>query len=392
MNLNTNLHLAYCTNVHPGETWAEMFESLKQHTLRVRERVCAGRRFGISLRLSNRAAHELKERAVLLEFQRWLNQNQCYVFTIDGFAFGHHYGIQIRDQFYAPDWTSPERLAYTNVLFDLLAQLVPTGIEGSVSTLPCSFKGYCVLADELKSMRSNLWRCVEHVARVSEQTGRKMHLALEPEPLCLLESSGETIQLFDRLRAEHPRDPRLAEHLAVDYDTCHFAVEFEEPQNALACLVQHGIKIGKIHLSAALTARPTAEARAALKELVEADRLHQVCERDANGQRIIYRHINEALLAAPHPEAVEALALPEWRVHLHVPLGHLPDAPFGNTNEHVLGVLDLLSANPTICSHLEIKTYLWKVLPPELKNRDVADQLAAEYSWTLTQLAERGLA
>ena len=39
-----------------------------------------------------------------------------------------------------------------------------------------------------------------------------------------------------------------------------------------------------------------------------------------------------------------------------------------------------------------METYTWEVLPQELKDRDVVDQLAAEYDWTLTQLRERDLA
>jgi hypothetical protein len=53
--------------------------------------------------------------------------------------------------------------------------------------------------------------------------------------------------------------------------------------------------------------------------------------------------------------------------------------------------MDELRANPGLCSHIEMETYTWEVLPPELKNRDVVDQLVAEYDWTLTQLRERGL-
>ena len=80
--------------------------------------------------------------------------------------------------------------------------------------------------------------------------------------------------------------------------------------------------------------------------------------------------------------------LPEWRIHFHVPL-HAPAAPpFENTNDHLLGVLDLLAANPEICSHLEMETYTWEVLPPELKSRSVVEQLAAEYAWTLARLAD----
>jgi hypothetical protein len=38
-----------------------------------------------------------------------------------------------------------------------------------------------------------------------------------------------------------------------------------------------------------------------------------------------------------------------------------------------------------------METYTWEVLPPELKNRNVVDQLVAEYEWTLRQMAERGV-
>jgi len=66
MRLNHGLHLAYCTNIHRGETWRETFDSLKNHTLAVRERVCPKKPFAIGLRLGNRAARELSEPAALL--------------------------------------------------------------------------------------------------------------------------------------------------------------------------------------------------------------------------------------------------------------------------------------------------------------------------------------
>ncbi len=56
MKLNQGLHLAYCTNIHRGETWPETFDSLKNHSLAVRKRVCPRAPFAIGLRLSHRAA------------------------------------------------------------------------------------------------------------------------------------------------------------------------------------------------------------------------------------------------------------------------------------------------------------------------------------------------
>ncbi|HSY42511.1 MAG TPA: metabolite traffic protein EboE, partial [Candidatus Acidoferrum sp.] len=293
-----------------------------------------------------------------------------------------------------PDWTSPERLAYTNLLFDLLAGLVPDGVEGSVSTLPGSFKQFINNAGQTKLIRNNLWRCVEHVSRLSERTGKKLHLGLEPEPLCLLENSRETISFFERLRAEHRNDPRLDEFLGVNYDCCHFAVEFEESQKALNAFKKAGIKISKLHLSSALKTLATPEARAALKKFTDDVYLHQVIARNDRGNLEYFRDLPDALATNPKlfRPAGPSSKLPEWRIHFHVPLHAPAIPPFQNTNDHLLGVLGWLAKNPRACSHLEMETYTWEVLPPPLKSRSVVRQLAAEYDWTLARLAERGLA
>jgi len=392
MQLKHSLQLAYCTNIHRGETWPETFASLQHYALAVREKVCPQKPFAIGLRLGERAAVELSDPRTRLAFQRWLDKNACYIFTINGFPYGQFHGTRVKEQVYRPDWTTPERVAYTNLLFDLLAELLPAGIAGSVSTLPGSFKEFHPTAEAQKSIRQNIWHAVQHIARVSEKTGRKLHLGLEPEPLCLLENSAETILFFEQLRAEHPHDPRLAEHLGVNYDCCHFAVEFEEPQTALPRLVNHGIKISKIHLSSALKVRPTAEAREALKKFADDVYLHQVVTRDNAGNRDCYRDLPDALAAKNPQSAIRNPQLPEWRIHFHVPLHASAAPPFANTNDHLLGTLDWLAENPQLCSQLEMETYTWEVLPPELKAHDVVDQLAAEYNWTLAELAKRGLA
>ncbi|HZL13915.1 MAG TPA: metabolite traffic protein EboE, partial [Verrucomicrobiae bacterium] len=353
MKLNHNLHLAYCTNIHRGETWRETFDSLKNCTLAVREKICPRSPFAIGLRLSNQAAIELSERAAILEFQKWLGKNSCYVFTINGFPYGRFHGERVKEQVYAPDWTSPERLAYTNLLFDLLAKVLPEGIEGSVSTVPGSFKEFISSREQEKLIRKNLWRCVEHISRVCEKSKRRLHLGLEPEPLCLLENSAETIQFFGQLRDGHENDPRLGEFLGVNYDCCHFAVEFEEPKNAFAALQNAGIKISKIHLSSALKTKTTKAARAALKVFADDVYLHQVVERDETGKLKFFRDLPDALEFANRKSQIANRKPAEWRIHFHVPLHAPAIAPFESTNDHLLGVLDLLAENPELCSHLE---------------------------------------
>jgi hypothetical protein len=390
MELNHGVHLAYCTNIHRGQTWRQTLATLQKYTLAVRERVSPGRPFAIGLRLGDQAATELAEKPKLRQFQHWLDKNNCYVYTINGFPYGRFHGAPVKEKVYLPDWTSPERVAYTNLLFDLVAELLPAGVEGSVSTLPGAFKAFIKKDEEKKAMRQNLWRCVEHISDLSRRTGKKLHLGLEPEPLCFLENSAETISFFAQMRADRKNDPRLDEFLGVNYDCCHFAIEFEEAASALAAFQKAGIKISKIHLSSALRTAPTRPALAALKKFSDEVYLHQVIERDARGRLKFYRDLPEALAGYSKFKSINS-KLPEWRIHFHVPLHAPAMPPFRNTNDHLLGVLDWLAQNPKLCLHLEMETYTWEVLPAKLKSRSVVEQLAAEYSWTLARLAERGL-
>jgi hypothetical protein len=389
MILDHGLHLAYCTNVHPGGDWAQTFDSLRRYTFAVKEKLGYRSAYAIGLRLSDRASRELLDPNRLLEFQHWLDQHDCYVFTINGFPFGQFHGTRVKEHVYLPDWTDSQRVEYTNRLFDLLSRLVPAGVEGSVSTLPGSFKEFIRTEEQQRAIRDNVWRCVEHIARLSERTRRGLHLGLEPEPLCLFEDSVETAQFFDRLREEHPGDPRLNQYLGVNYDTCHFAVEFEEPQQALARLRDHEIKVSKIHISNALKLRPTPGALKQLAAFQEDVYLHQVIVLRQGGTLSRFKDLDEALTSSLARSTAPG---EEWRVHFHIPLHSQPPGEFKSTADHIRGLFELLRNEPALCSHLEMETYTWAVLPEALKSRSVSDQIVAEYRWTLNQLRELGLA
>ena len=385
MRLKHGLHLAYCTNIHRGEDWPEIFRALREHTLAVRNQVCPDRAYAIGLRLSDRASRELSQAGTLLEFRQWLQKENCYVFTINGFPYGQFHGTRVKEQVYAPDWTTTERLEYTQRLFNLLAQLLPDGVEGSVSTVPCSFKEFIRSEKQVAAMRAQLWKCVDSIAALSERTGKHLHLGLEPEPLCFLETTTEAARFIAEMRDERPGDDRLLRHLGINYDTCHLAIEYEDPRTAIDRLRQNGIRLSKIHLSSALRVRPTPAARAALAQFADGTYFHQVIERGPDGALLRYRDLDVALAQPLSPSNQT-----EWRVHFHIPLHAQPTALFENTSDHLLSVLDIIQETPTLCSHFEMETYTWEVMPPELKNRSVVDQLVAEYGWTLDQLGRRG--
>lgn len=391
MKLQHDIHLAYCTNIHRGETWEQTFDTLQKYALAVRDRVSPGKAYAIGLRLGDAASRQLSDRATLTAFQRWLEANNCYIFTINGFPYGSFHGARVKEQVYAPDWTTDERVAYTCRLFDLLAELVPSGVEGSVSTVPCSFKEFIESPAQVAAMRAQLWRTVEHIAYVSEKSGKMLHLGLEPEPLCYLETTAETVQFFDELRTDRPNDDRLNRHLGVNYDTCHLAVEFEDAAESIRRLQSENIKISKLHFSSALKVKPTHEARRALAAFVEPVYFHQVIARWPGGRITRTKDLDIALAESSGLDDIAEAELPEWRIHFHIPLHSRPTELFDTTSDQILGVIDLLAANPNLCRHIEMETYTWEVLPGPLKKRDVVDQLADEYAWTLNKLSARSL-
>lgn len=388
MLLKHGLHLAYCTNIHRSETWAETFAALEQSTLRVKARVQPRGRYAIGLRLSDRAAQELSDPAALLGFQRWLDRHDAYVFTINGFPFGQFHDVRVKENVYRPDWTDARRVAYTERLFRLLAQLLPPEVEGSVSTSPGTHKDFITRPEQAEQMRANFWRLVEFLDELSGKSNRLLHLGVEPEPFGGFENTAETVQFFERMREAHPGDARLERHLGVNYDACHLAVEFEEPAAAMAEFQRHGIRISKLHLSSALRLRPTPAALQLLARFDEPVYLHQVIVRQADGRLVKFRDLAPALQSAART------ARPpdeEWRVHFHVPLHWQPTGPLQSTVDQVRGLLPLLQAQPQLCSHLEMETYTWAVLPEFLHSAEVVDQLVGEYEWVLRELAHWGL-
>ncbi|NRB74320.1 MAG: metabolite traffic protein EboE [Verrucomicrobiales bacterium] len=400
MRLKHNIDLGYCTNIHRGETWEETFDGLQRYTDEVRKRVSPDQPYGIGLRLGHDACRELASDAAAKDgFRRWLDDRNAYVFTINGFPYGKFHGSRVKEQVYAPDWTTTERLDYTKQLFDLMVELSPGGQSISVSTVPGSFKGFIkpeTRQEQLEAMYRNLTACADHIESLREKTGRDIHLGLEPEPLCLFETSEETIEFFDGYLSGREGDERsrILSNIGVNYDTCHLAIEYEDPGSSVEGLLDAGIRISKIHLSSALKLTPNPESVKRLEAFQDEVYLHQVVVR--SGDSVTHRFV-DLPDAFSWFEENSANAGDEWRVHFHVPLHARAVEYFDDTRDQISGVFQLLKdASSTdgelFCQHFEMETYTWEVLPEEIRSRDVVDQLEAEYGWTLSEFRRYGLA
>ena len=395
-------HLTYCTNIHPGESWAEVRRNLERFVVPVRERFAPGVPFGVGLRLSAESARTLAAPEVLAELREFLDAHDLYVFTINGFPYGTFHGKPVKEDVYLPDWMAPERLAYTNQLADILAALLPEGMDGSISTVPGAFAPRVAGDADQASMARAMLAHVAHLVRLRAATGRRIALALEPEPCCFLETIAETVDFFSRhlhsaaavemVRAETGLDAAAAEavireHIGVCLDACHLAVEFEDPAEVLAALDRAGIRVPKTQLSAGLrvllpgTEQGDAAALGALATFADDVYLHQVVERRADGS--LRRHLDLPQALAADPGRSEPR---EWRIHFHVPLFRDRYGELEGTQRYVGELLGLVRER-TDCTHFEVETYTWDVLPEEYRRDDIVIAVSRELEWAAGQLA-----
>ncbi len=359
----------------------ETFHMLRTHVLAVRDRLRASssldadEAFAIGLRLSAMAAQELLEGNHVAEFREWLEETNTYVFTINGFPYGSFHGTRVKEQVFKPDWTEQARVGYTKDLFRILAAIARPGTGASVSTLPGSHKTFH--ADE-GPIRKNLIELAGWLEELAAETGHDFHLGLEPEPLGHFENTVETLAFFERLHAEAPDAEILRRRIGVNFDTCHFALEYDDVRASLDVMVNSGIRISKIHLSSALVLDPRDPAAiAAIRAFDEPTYFHQVLVLGDGARITRFVDLPDFLNAGEIAGAVEA------RVHFHIPLDAEPSPPLHSTRREVARVLAWRRENPSACGHYEIETYTWGVLPGGLQ-RPVEVQIAGEYAWVLS--------
>lgn len=381
--------LAYCTNIHPAETWQETLRALETHVLAVRDRLLeAGDQpvdqpYPIGLRLSAIAAAELLRDGNLARFKNWLDSNRCYVFTINGFPYGSFHGTRVKEQVFLPDWTSPQRVDYTRDLFRIIAAIAPKTSGGSISTLPGSHKSF--QADEAP-IRSNLIEMAYFIEDLAQEHQIDLHLGLEPEPLGHFENTAETLAFFERLNTDAKHSAVIANRIGLNFDCCHFAIEFDDAAKSLDILAnQAGIRLSKIHLSNALSLEPSDPAAIdAIRKFDEPTYFHQVIARRPDGSLERFQDLPLFLSSVDKGE-IDPGEFDEARVHFHIPLDAQPSPPLGSTHSHVEETLAWCVKHPTACQHFEIETYTWGVLPGNLQ-RPVEQQIAAEYHWVLEKL------
>jgi hypothetical protein len=392
MDLGNGLgHLTYSTLVHPGDTWDEMRASLETYVPDVKRRFCPDAPMGVSLRISNASAERLindpEERARL---RAYLDEQDLYVYTVNAFPYGPFKGETVKENVYEPDWATEERTQYTMNVARILTEITPPEVEPTIQTAPLAFRPKVVDQAYVDRFTENLLRVVAFLMNLEAETGRRVKLALEPEPYCFLETIEETVEYFNEHVYTTAASLRLAElsgqplaevfqgvrrYLGVVFDICHQSVEFEDIEEDLKMLVDAAIPIYKLQEASALNVPMVDdEIVRELKRYADTIYLSQTTElRD--GEITRYLNLEDAIAAYEEDPGPRA-----WRTHFHVPVFLDDLGPFRTTRDGIDAALSVHAATP-LSTHLEIETYTWDVLPDHLKTGDITDYVIRELEY-----------
>lgn len=364
----SSLPVSYCTNVHAGRTVAEVDAGLDEYTVAVRD--ACGQPLAAGLWLARSVATELLASPdTLTAFRDRLAERQLPCYTLNTFPYGDFHSERVKENVYLPDWTTDARRIYTIDCAQILASLLPDGTEGSLSTLPLGGRmnprGERFLEDSI----SQIIQTARELQQLYEQTGKRIRLAIEPEPCCEMSSvPADVIPVFTRLRehaAELGAPDVVNDFVGLCFDVCHQAVEFEDVAESIELLEAHSIRINKVHISSAIELLDPATNRAgreALAGYVEPRYLHQTYALCGDGRVLNRVDLNrDDVLRDPdsYSEFDQASA---WRVHFHVPVNAEQLGPLGTTRKDLRRALSAVQ-QLDYAPHLEIETYTWEVLP-----------------------------
>ena len=401
MELGNGLgHLTYSTLVHPGDTWAEMWDSLNRYVPQVKARVSPHKTFGVSLRLSNASAKTLtgdpQERERLKEF---LHSHDMYLYTVNAFPYGPFKNRVVKKDVYEPDWSTDLRSTYTMQVADILAEVASPNVNPSIQSPPLGFKPNVKGPEYVNEFTRHVISTIAHMVMLEKRTGRTVTLALEPEPACFLETTDEAIDYFknhlyasEAVRqlvtatglSKSQAESALRKHLGMVYDICHQAVEYEDIGKSLGALHDAGIPVFKLQEAAALRVpNVTPETVAAMRPFAETVYLTQTIEKIGDK---LNRYLNledafAAFEANPNPKLKR-----EWRTHVHVPVFlDKIGQHFETTRFAIEDALRFHKKNKQ-SPQLEIETYTWDVLPDSMKTGSIVDYVERELDWVQGQL------
>lgn len=395
--------LGYCTNVHAGLDSDSILANLRKCALPVRQRLGQDR-LGVGLWFSQMAAKELLEEDRLDRFKQQLQSMGLVPYTINGFPQQDFHQKVVKHRVYEPAWWEPARLQYTRDLVEILDRLLPEGLSGSISTLPIGWNQRCADQESRYAQAAaNLLVLADELDARYEKTGRRIRIALEPEPGCIFTDNASLRAFYQRYWStpaiSHAQAQRAREYLTICHDICHSAVMGENQHEQVLESLSLGIQVGKVQVSSAIrvpwSRLDSVQQHRALLQLAQfaEDRyLHQTMVVDSTGQHRLIEDLPELMAQHLEHEALKStlpLSDREWRIHFHVPIYVQSWGQIESTQSQINAWLDLVKVRPELFLPdvaYEVETYAWGVLPSQLQRLSLDEGIAQEIAWLQSQL------
>ncbi|MCO5229201.1 MAG: hypothetical protein M9934_13080 [Thermomicrobiales bacterium] len=291
-----------------------------------------------------------------------------------------------------PDWRSEERLSFMFPAANLATELAQTENFG-ITTNAFTYRSWIDpgMPGNWAALTLNLIRIVEHLVRVRDRTGLTIHIDIEAEPGSLLRDTDDIVRywqewliprgaamLSDRMPiTDGTAVEAVLRHVRIALDTAHAAVVWDDPVTSLDRLVNAGVQIGRLQVSAALECEIPAEPgeRMALAEMLtvqQSPTLLQQVVAIRDGAR--YEDLPDAI--AVIDESVGDI----WRIHTHAPVIGDGYGLLRTTRSVTEEWLREIAARSLNVGLIELRSANWSVVPADDRG-EMAEMIAREAEW-----------
>ena len=364
------LRLGYEMNAHPAATLGQLRSALDSITIPVSRRLAPEGPFGIVPHIGEGLSRDLARPAARAELREELLGAGLFPFSVNAFPLRDFHARRVKEQVYLPSWAHHRRVDVTKRIGDQLAELLPEGEAGTISTLGGAYRPTGNSPARRRKIAENYVRTAAHFAQIERDRGVFIALAAEPEPDTTFEVAEDVTSLLEEeilpaAKAILPAELGIAKKrveetlfrfFAVNLDVCHASVMFRDPVEEWKTLESAGLRIAKLHLTNALSLPRPGNAPHAVEEILgyhEPRYLHQTVARRSDGS--LWRGADLPDLRSGRREASE---WDEVRVHFHVPLSRARLGALRTTRPETAAALHHALRHPDP-PHLVIETYTW---------------------------------
>ena len=382
-------------NVHPANSLDELLNNISHQATSVNrefQRICTSESMSLGLWFPASVASQLRTNSEnLRELKQTLQAAGLTVHTVNGFPFGDFHQDVVKHDVYLPTWADSQRVSYTLDLIEILAELIPPGRTGTISTLPL---GWPTAIGPNREESEFFERCCRNLCQVAarltelnDETGKQIQLCLEPEPGCILSTTDDLVEFYlEKLRRYSDYDEQFDRFLGACHDVCHSAVMMEPQAAAIQKLITAKIPIGKIQISSAPWYRAghddAADVTIFARQLSGFDEPKYLHQTMIQGIGLI----DDLPLARKEHQLGSHR---DWRIHFHVPIYLERLGLLWTTQSEILECLRAIKESAlTQLPHFEVETYAWNVLPSEQRWETLERGIAQELAWFLDQAGQ----